>query len=287
MSANSKIEWTDHTFNPWEGCTKVSPGCANCYAEARNHRWGLDNWGKGKPRRRTSAANWKQPLKWNRDAGRDLVCNLCGGPVSTVIGYCNSCWNEKYTEHLEKKHDRPLYGVLRRRPRVFCASLADVFDEEVPDDWRDDLFELIYKTKNLDWLLLTKRPEKARDYLWGESGAGANHIRETWNNVRLGITAENQEQLEKRLPVVISLDLPNFISYEPALGPLDLERVDFSCIDWLICGGESGPRKRPFDLAWARSVRGQCRAAGIPFFMKQIDKVQPIPDDLMIRQFPK
>lgn len=274
---NSQIEWTDHTFNPWEGCTKVSPGCANCYAEARNHRWGLDNWGKGKPRRRTSAANWKQPLKWN---AHKVLCLECGTWHPFVHWFS---LNPK-TAHCQKCGD--LREMVVRRPRVFCASLADVFDEEVPDAWRDDLFDLIYRTQNLDWLLLTKRPEKARDYLWGTSGAGANAMH-LWTNVRFGITAENQEQLEKRLPVVISLDLPNFISYEPALGPLDLERVDFSCIDWLICGGESGPRKRPFDLSWARSVRGQCRAAGIPFFMKQIDKVQPIPEDLMIRQFPQ
>ncbi len=98
MSANSKIEWCDHTFNPWEGCTKVSPGCANCYAETRNHRFGGDNWGKGKPRRRTSAANWRQPIKWNAIAQTNIEAH-------------------------------PDYAHVR--PRVFCASLADWLDDEV------------------------------------------------------------------------------------------------------------------------------------------------------------
>jgi protein gp37 len=123
MSANSKIEWTDHTFNPWEGCQKVGPGCDNCYAEARNARFGggqAVNWGPGAPRRRTSIANWQKPLAWNRAHAAFLA------------------------EH-------------GRRQRVFCASLADVFDNAVDPAWRADLFQLIEATPELDWLLLTKR----------------------------------------------------------------------------------------------------------------------------------
>src|SRR3979490_3351945 len=117
---NSLIEWTHHTWNPWSGCTKVSPGCAHCYAETLSKRWGKDIWGPGKERQRTSAAYWRQPLRWDRE--------------SASIG---------------------------ERKRVFCASMADVFDSEVPRQWRSDLFDLIRKTQHLDWLLLTKRPEEA------------------------------------------------------------------------------------------------------------------------------
>ena len=118
MAENSKIEWTDHTFNPWMGCMKVGPGCDGCYAEnLMDHRYGRVRWGAGEPRVRTSTANWRKPVQWNRDAsGRD--------------------------------GDRPF---------VFCASLADVFDNEVDPLWRADLFALIDATPNLVWLLLTKR----------------------------------------------------------------------------------------------------------------------------------
>ena len=115
----SKIEWTTHTFNPWIGCTKVSPGCAHCYAETlMDTRYGRAKWGKGNPRSRTSAGNWKQPKRWDKEAAK-----------------------------------------LGERHRVFCASLADVFDGEVANEWRDALWKLIEATPNLDWLLLTKRPE--------------------------------------------------------------------------------------------------------------------------------
>jgi protein gp37 len=123
MSENSKIEWTDHTFNPWEGCQKVSPGCDHCYAETRNARFAggtAINWGPGAPRRRTSPANWRKPPQWNKT-------------------------------HAE------FFAAHGRRQRVFCASLADVFDNAVDEQWRADLFALIRATPNLDWLLLTKR----------------------------------------------------------------------------------------------------------------------------------
>ena len=119
MSENSKIEWTDHTFNPWEGCQKVGPGCDHCYAETRNARFAggiAVNWGPGAPRRRTSAANWQQPLRW------------------------------------DKNHEA-FFAQHGRRQRVFCASLADVFDNAVDPQWRQDLFALIQRTPNLDWLL--------------------------------------------------------------------------------------------------------------------------------------
>ena len=117
MGENSKIEWCNHTFNPWIGCQKVSPGCDHCYAEAMmDHRYGRVKWGPHGERKRTSPANWKNPLRWAKQANG-------------------------------------------RRPRVFCASLADWLDNRVPRDWRSDLGRLIEATPELDWLLLTKRPE--------------------------------------------------------------------------------------------------------------------------------
>ena len=123
----SKIEWTDHTFNPWIGCQHVSPGCDHCYAEAMmDHRYGKVEWGPHGERKRTSEAGWKNPIKWNAEA----------------------------------RAFRREYGC---RMRVFCASLADVFDNRVPPKWRQDLFALIRQCRRLDWLTLTKRPKHFKD----------------------------------------------------------------------------------------------------------------------------
>src|SRR5205814_2553649 len=127
MAQNSKIEWTDHTFNPWVGCTNVSPGCDHCYAESWSKRSGLVKWGNS-PRRRTSEAYWRAPSKWQ------------GGAAAFQAKY-------------------------GRRQRVFCASLADVFDNKAESEWRSDLFKLIAATPSLDWLLLTKRPQNIKKML--------------------------------------------------------------------------------------------------------------------------
>lgn len=237
MAENSKIEWTDHTFNPWIGCQEVSPACDNCYARVQNnHRKWVDGWGPHGERRRTKT--WRDPVKWNREAAQA--------------------------------------GVRRK---VFCASLADVFDKKVPTEWRDDLWELINATPKLDWLLLTKRPQNIKKMLpkdWGEIG---------YVNVWLGVTGETNDLARQRAmhAVVIPATI-HFMSVEPMLGPV--EPIDG--IDWVICGGESAKGiHRPMKLKWARDLRDHCRAAGMSFFMKQIDKVQPIPNDLLIREFPR
>ncbi len=223
MAENSKIEWTTHTFNPWIGCQKVSPGCDHCYAEAMmDHRWGKVKWGPHGERKRTSEANWRKPLAWAKAA------RLTG-----------------------------------ERPRVFCASLADWLDNQVPQSWRVDLGMMIGTTPELDWLLLTKRPENfAKLAPWGGRVP---------DNVWLGTTAEDR-----------------FISYEPAIGPLcrphDWDLSDKP--DWIICGGESGHGARMMDETWARDVRDRCANSGIAFFMKQMTRKAPIPADLMVRQFP-
>ena len=286
---DSKIEWTDHTFNPWEGCTKVSPGCANCYAETRNARWAggkAPNWGKGAPRRRTSASLWKQPLKWNRESTEraEEAKRNCGNYYVMERGW-----------------------LPYRRPRVFCASLADWLDDEVPIEWLADLLELIRLTPNLDWLLLTKRPENWRRRL-GEVDVYLAHtlpngsssfpgdrldwIREWYDghfpeNIWIGTTVEDQTRAEERIPAVHKIPAKvRFLSCEPLLGPVDLLDLFFNKdrfgisfgIDWVIVGGESGLKARPMHSKWAQSLRDQCQSARVPFFFKQWGEWLPLDD---------
>lgn len=244
MAKNSKIEWTDHTFNPWIGCQKVSPGCDHCYAEAMmDHRYGRVQWGPKGERIRTSQSNWRKPSQWARHAG----------------------------------HFQELHG---RRQRVFCASLADVFDNKAPLGARDDLWNLIRSTPGLDWLLLTKRPGNMAKMLPADWGSG-------WANVWLGTTCEDQDRYDYRWAVLSATPaVVHFISYEPACGPLWLPG-SHDQPDWIICGGETGTGARVLDPEWARSLKTQCAAYGIPFFMKQMTQKMPIPDDLLVREFPQ
>lgn len=164
------------------------------------------------------------------------------------------------------------------RPRVFCASLADVFDNRADPSWRADLFALIEATPQLDWLLLTKRPENIARMVpddWGTSGYG---------NVWLGTTCEDQTAFDRRWPILSRVPAPvHFISYEPAIGPLTLGGAR---PDWIICGGESGATPRMMDLAWARALRDECRSSDVAYFFKQTTGKRAIPDDLMVREFP-
>ncbi|MDP3457704.1 MAG: phage Gp37/Gp68 family protein [Hyphomonas sp.] len=244
MAEETRIEWADHTFNPWIGCTKVSPACDHCYAEAQASRyWKTEGLWSGN-RKRTSANNWRQPLKWNRDAAA-----------------------------FREKHGRA--------PMVFCASLADVFDNQVPEDWRRDLWALIDATPRLTWLLLTKRPQNIRKMLPQDWMAPSE---QGWHNVWFGTTVENQAEADRRIPALLSVPAAKrFLSCEPLLGPVDLTAIRrtqaecfmrpldgrFNRIDWVIAGGESGREARPSHPDWFRSLRDQCAAAGVPFLFKQ------------------
>ena len=269
MAENSKIEWTHHTFNPWEGCQKVGPGCDHCYAEARDQRFtGGAHWGPGAPRRRTSPANWRKPLAWDRAA-----------------------------------------AAAGERHRVFCASLADVFDNAVDPAWRDDLWRLIEATPNLDWMLLTKRPGNIANML-----PVPFDFERLYPNVWLGCTVVNQDEADRDIPKLLSVPAKvRFLSMEPLLGPVDLTALPYGevignvpsyqdalrgtiwmpagTVDWpmdprctvgdrtyvdlrgmihlVIVGGESGPGARPMHPDWARSLRDQCQAAGVAFHFKQ------------------
>lgn len=260
MGANTSIEWCDYSFNPWIGCTKVSPGCANCYAETQDRfrRWTPDGWGKGKPRRRTSEANWRKPIKWDKEVPlakhQPCGCIVVDGELQR---YCGT--------HISGFLPNPVY----ERPRVFCASLADVFDEEVPMEWRLDLFSLIDRTPNLDWLLLTKRPENIGGML-DEISIG-NFLEGAWSlmhmpNLWLGTSAEDQQRWDERVPLMLSIPAAvHFVSAEPLLGLID---IGTQRPDWIIVGGESGPMARPMRLEWVRSLRDQSRDHSA-FFFKQ------------------
>lgn len=239
MGKNTAIEWADHTFNPWMGCTKIGPGCDNCYAEGIGKRTGMVQWGNEAPRVRTSETYWKQPLLWNKRCEQQGV-----------------------------------------RSRVFCASMADLFDNQAPQAWRDDLWALIEKTPYLDWQLLTKRVGNASTMVprhWMD-GEWPSHV---W----LGATVCNQEETDRDVPKLLE-DVPaakRFLSIEPMLGPIKLnphylasERCIDTFIDWVIVGGESSPKARGMHPNWVRSVRDQCTEARTPFFFKQWGEWQPL-----------
>ncbi len=240
MGETTGISWCDHTFNPYIGCTKVSPGCQHCYAETlMDERWGKVQWGPLGERKRTNEVNWRQPVQWQRKAAADSV---------------------------------------NPRRRVFCSSLADVFEDrradcggDLLDIWRSDLWQLIAQTPNLDWLLLTKRPHNIVEMVpaaWRTAGR--------WpHNVWIGTSVENQEYADKRIPALLKVGVnQNFLSIEPLLGPVDLSQW-IDALQWVIVGGESGHSARPMQAEWVRSLRDQCVAAGVPFFFKQWGGVNP------------
>lgn len=312
MAENSKISWTNHTFNPWIGCTHASIGCKHCYAETlMDSRLGKARSGPHGTRVLTSDANWREPLKWNRDA-------------QLTVG------------------EGGVFGDVER-PRVFSGSLCDIFEdwqgsidnakgnrlwidhsdgqiavmgEFTPrdvnkakmryltlNDVRRRLFGLIDQTPNLDWLLLTKRPENIRR-MWAESltgkyvapfpGAlGARRVPEQRklrrDNVWLGTSVSDQTTADRMIPELLKcrdLSPVLFLSVEPLLGPVDLSEWFWSGNnmhpgelvrkgaparpDWVIVGGESGPHARPCDVRWIWDILQQCQSANVPCFVKQL-----------------
>lgn len=262
MAERSSIAWTRSTFNPWIGCTKVGPGCDGCYAEALDarHRWkGATHWGVSVPRMRTSVSNWRGPLRWDRLAAEEQRTGLLtpGSDWSGRVGF----WP------------------------VFCASLADVADNEIPHAWRQDLVVSIEATPHLSWLLVTKRISNFKPGMfperWFADGFPAN--------VRVLVTVVNQDEADRDVPKLLALPCKNGISYEPALSQIDWRIFlpsspgvpwhgvpgwnDGPFLQWVIVGGESSQPHHParrFDLAWARQAVQQCKAAGVPVFVKQL-----------------
>lgn len=289
MSDKTGIEWADSTFNPWMGCTKVSPACDHCYAERDTARFGRVQWGAGQPRVRTSASNWKKPMQWNSKPFYE--CLNCGCRGEGVHGHdrdgaetwkCQACGSERITP---------------ARRRVFCASLADVFDNDVPPEWRADLFALIEATPNIDWMLLTKRIGNAdrmiRQARLAIVGSSRLVVPEVLPNLWLGATICNQEEADRDIPKLLAVPAAvRFLSMEPLLGPVDLPGLFYygtektggvvplrdrghTQLDWVVVGGESGPNARPMHPEWPRSLRDQCAAADVPFLFKQWGEFAP------------
>lgn len=255
MAQNSKIEWTHHTANLWWGCTKVHAGCDNCYAEALSNRWGNDVWGNDKPRKEIKSV-------WN-----DLA---------------------KYQK---------LAAQAGEMHRVFVGSMMDIFEKPMPlvdsagkESYNENtglvrdkfFYQIVPNSPNLMFLLLTKRPSNINKY-----------IPESWKinppeNVMFGTSPVDQKTFDKLAMELHLVNGKRFLSIEPQLSEIRIS-LPYK-IDWIIQGGESGPGKRPFNLDWAYSMKQQCKICHIPYFFKQIDKVidkiQGIPKDLMIREFP-
>lgn len=295
MADTTEIAWADSTFNPWIGCTKVGPGCDHCYAEAdfdlRKHRV---KWGAGNPRSRTSAANWKKPIQWNAQPFSECMCCGWRGELrdAEVITNPSGFYPSVDTASLCPNCREPMLKAARRR--VFCSSLADVFDNEVPEQWRIDLFRLIEATPNFDWLLLTKRIGNAAPMMFAARGGHLPLMQNVW----IGATICNQAEAERDIPKLLQTPAAvRFVSIEPLLGPIDLERprpgpdldqghgakicqpwLIQSGIDWVIVGGESGPHARPMHPDWVRSLRDQCADAGVPYLFKQWGEWRP-PED--------
>jgi len=241
MAEETGIEWADATLNLWWGCTKVSEGCKNCYAEhLSDQRYKRGAWGpKGE---RQEVKSWRSTLA-------------------------------KVSKRAKAEG---------RRLRVFCSSMSDVFEGpetcggEDSANWRlmrrlfDELWEEWEGHSELDFLVLTKRPENAAEWLKDLGLPG---------NVWVGTSVENQQEANKRIPELLRVDASvRFLSCEPLLGPVDLQYPCFNGadslhslegIDWVICGGESGLNARPMDPDWVRSLRDQCQLAEVPFLFKQ------------------
>lgn len=260
MGEKTAIAWCSHTFNPWWGCYKVSPGCENCYAEKLAGRFGYGNMWFESKRRFFGDKYWNKPIAWD-----------------------NKAFNS---------------GT---RKSVFCGSMCDIFDDPTGDYetaiWlngeRERLWKLILDTPNLDWLLLTKRPENIQGLMY-HKWLNPENIP---NNIRIGITCENKAMADKRMKTFLdSWQGKNFVSIEPMLSRIKLKQdwidyLDGWCtetevdqhgdpcpaqapmnkINWVICGCESGPNARPCDIDWVRDLRDQCVVAGTPFFLKQLN----------------
>lgn len=254
MGKDSRISWTNHTFSPWHGCTKVggSPACDHCYAESFSRRIGYSEtgsqfpiWGDDAKRRYFKDKHFLEPLKWDKSAKERGVTEL-----------------------------------------VFCASMADWAEgrpEQVPH--LKKLWDLVLQTGNLNWLMLTKRPQ-----LISKLCPFENHPR-VWQ----GITTETQPWLNLRWEHLRRVNSNIYwLSIEPMLGRLTLPK-EFLALGnrgWVICGGESGAHARHMEPDDARHLRDQCLTAGVRFHMKQMSgstkaALEAIPEDLMIREYPE
>lgn len=257
MGAVTGIKWTDSTWNSWWGCSKAGPACDHCYAEGVDKRTGANHWGPGVPRRRLSAHARHEPYRWQRRA-----------------------------DAFEAEHGR--------RQRVFTLSMGDLFDNEVPEDWRFDHLQTMAQCNRLDWQICTKRIGNVRKM-----------VPPSWlhcwpRHVGVLVTTVTQKEADRDIPKLLDLKGNSFVpwvgvSYEPAQEAIEfreyLEGEDK--LDWIIFGGKSGPKwnDRPFSVEWGAAVAMRCAWTGTAFFFKQVAAARPtdamIPPELLIRQFPE
>jgi protein gp37 len=255
MGTSSKIAWCDSTFNPWWGCTKVSPGCVNCYAEAQDKRFGGSHWLKNTVPRSMSLDYWRSPVKWNRT--------------------------------------RPVDPVCPGRHLVFSGSMCDVFDPQAPEKDRADLWELIRMTPNLTWLLLTKRPEEFETLLPDDWARELSIVGGLYRNVWLGVSAEDMEHGSDRIDMLVETPAAmRFVSFEPLLGLIEMPYETLFRIDWAIIGGESGLGCRPLLASWVHGLISDCRRVDVPVFFKQWggtdrDKGGCVIDGSVVKEFPE
>jgi protein gp37 len=234
----TNISWTDYSWNPCSGCTKVSAGCAHCYAEAVMNRFFDRNF--------------------------------------NVIVFHEDRLKQPYK--------------IKGPAMVFVNSMSDLFHEQIPFSFIDKVFSVMEDCTHLTFQILTKRPERMLEYYkyrlpqMIERGV-------MMRNIWLGVTTENQKAADERIPILLQIpSAVRFLSAEPLLGPVDI--TNYSGIDWVICGGESGPKARQMDLEWARSLMKECHEKAIPFFMKQICEkgraipLENFPKDLQIQEYP-
>lgn len=271
MAQNSAIEWTDATWNPVRGCTRISEGCRNCYAERTAYRFSKKG---AAPYKGLVKITNKRP-QWTGDVR--LVPDMLDVPLK------------------------------RRQPtKFFVNSMSDLFHEKVPFDFIDKIYAVIGVAKKHTFQILTKRPDRAFEYFESRSWQWAKEhfvglpgfsadgvwVRRGIERAHNGVSVENQEAADQRMPIAVQWPIGagvRWVSAEPLLGQVNLARWFFDLrgqgrqlINWVVVGGESGPLARPMHPDWARLLREQCKAAGIPFFFKQWGAWMP-DDDRVIR----
>lgn len=268
MGQKTNIEWCDATVNLWLGCSKVHAGCDNCYAETLSKRFGNDIWGNDKPRKLVTSA-FNTFGKIQREAQK------------------NNTMRRVFVGSMMDIFEKPMPLIDNEGNEVLSAIVEHCTTDYLRTILFDHITNGLYP--NLMFLFLTKRPSNINKY-----------IPEKWKqspplNVMFGTSISDQQTANNLVPMLMQVRGRKFLSIEPMLGPIDFREIpgfnSVTIIDelrkmWVIVGGESGHGKRPFDPNWARLIRDQCKNAGVPFFMKQWDKVKEIPEDLMIQQFP-
>jgi len=267
---DSKIEWTNKTWNPVTGCTKVSTGCKHCYAERLF------------------------PRVYGNTNVRDVSeSNLAGEPIERKRRFTDvAC----HPERLEQ----PLHW--KKPQMVFVNSMSDLFHEDIPFEFIGNVFATMLNSQRHIYQILTKRPKRMKEFCDWLYGYGNGPSSALINNIWLGISCENQETANERIPILLQVPAAvRFLSCEPLLASIDLNQIwakmpsggtslynviSNKSIDWVIVGGESGPEYRAMLPYWARDIRDQCKAAGVPFFFKQTAGKKEIPEDLKIREYP-